>query len=132
MHFKERGRKAAGEREAERQMQQNITVLRGSFFLFALEKLVGCCERQRKRERDGDRQKEMAGETQRLATKVSGQKEFFYLDFCGNVPSLFTPSLRLTLLCSSTECVELGFCNHTDTHSTYTETPKWSSKRDDK
>jgi len=93
---------------------------------------TGWLLRKTEKERDGDRQKEMAGETQRLATKVSGQKEFFYLDFCGNVPSLFTPSLRLTLFCSSTECVELGFCNHTDTHSTYTETPKWSSKRDDK
>jgi len=39
MHFKERGRKAAGEREAERQMQQNITVLRGSFaILFAAQR----------------------------------------------------------------------------------------------
>lgn len=39
MHFKERGRKVVAEREAERQMQQNITVLRGSFaILFAAQR----------------------------------------------------------------------------------------------
>jgi len=65
------------------------------------------------KDREGESKREMAGETRRLAMKVSGQKEFFYLDFCGNVPSLSTTSLHLTLLCSSTECVELGFFTHT-------------------
>jgi len=70
MHFKERGRKAAGEREAERQMQQNITVLRGSFaILFAAQRCKPVAKKHFPRKLLRERRKAKKNRQQQLLGK---------------------------------------------------------------